>query len=324
MKRRSRELALFNLSALDVLAMATGTFVLIVVLLLPYYRKSFEANAEIADTRVAIAELQAETEELTRAATADADAARSSRARAASLESAAGEQRSMADSLESEAAAMQNQAGKDVRDAEELREILEKRIIKELDLVFVVDTTASMTPALEELSFSLSGIIRILERLVPSLRVGVVAYRDHDFGTWVTRRLEPTPTDTGANRIYDFVGNLRAARRGGPTPQEAVLAGVREALALPLRPDAKLTIIVMGDASAHNYEQSATLQLARQFAGSGPRRNISALFISTPSQRRFGRGAREFFVELARAGQGEFKDHSGQMIESVLLSVLDQ
>ncbi len=39
MRRRSRETSIFNMSALDLLAMATGTFVLIVVILLPYYRK---------------------------------------------------------------------------------------------------------------------------------------------------------------------------------------------------------------------------------------------------------------------------------------------
>ena len=52
MKRRSRELSIFNLSALDVLATATGVFVLLVVMLMPYYRKSFDANAEIEDATV--------------------------------------------------------------------------------------------------------------------------------------------------------------------------------------------------------------------------------------------------------------------------------
>ena len=47
MKRPSRELSIFSLSALDVLAMATGTFVLLMVILMPYYRMSFDANAAI-------------------------------------------------------------------------------------------------------------------------------------------------------------------------------------------------------------------------------------------------------------------------------------
>ena len=52
------------------------------------------------------------------------------------------------------------------------------------------------------------------------------------------------------------------------------------------------------------------------------RRNVSALFIRTPSSVRFGRGDRKFFKAMADAGKGNFNDHSGQMIESILLSVL--
>ena len=43
MKRRNRDLVLFNLSALDVLATAAGVFVLLAVLMMPYFRKSLDA-----------------------------------------------------------------------------------------------------------------------------------------------------------------------------------------------------------------------------------------------------------------------------------------
>ena len=56
MKRRNRDLVLFNLSALDVLATATGVFVLLAVLLMPYFRKTLEAHAEIADVRASVAD----------------------------------------------------------------------------------------------------------------------------------------------------------------------------------------------------------------------------------------------------------------------------
>ena len=190
-------------------------------------------------------------------------------------------------------------------------------------MIFVIDTTASMTPVLEELALSMGGIVRVLERLVPSLRVGFVAYRDSHFGTWVTRKLPATPTKGQAQVVYDYVNNLRAASRGGPTPDEAVFDGLREALALPHRQGAKVSMIVIGDARAHPHEEQATLTLARRFAASGPRRTVSALFVSTPSQRRFGQGDRGFFQRLAQAGDGAFKDHVGEMIENILLSVLD-
>ena len=45
MKRPNRSISIFSMSALDVLAMATGVFVLLLVMLMPYYRKTFDANA---------------------------------------------------------------------------------------------------------------------------------------------------------------------------------------------------------------------------------------------------------------------------------------
>jgi hypothetical protein len=68
-----------------------------------------------------------------------------------------------------------------------------------MDLVFVVDTTASMTPAIGQMRSSMQGIVRILERLVPSLRVGIVAYSDRDTGREPLSILPLTSTDRDSN-----------------------------------------------------------------------------------------------------------------------------
>ena len=64
MKRPNRTVSIFTLSALDVLAMSTGVFVLLVVLLMPFYRKTFDANAELARTRVSASETLARIQSL--------------------------------------------------------------------------------------------------------------------------------------------------------------------------------------------------------------------------------------------------------------------
>ena len=56
MKAPRRQLSIFTMSALDVLAMSTGVFVLLVVLLMPYYRRVHDAHAELEAVRVAEAE----------------------------------------------------------------------------------------------------------------------------------------------------------------------------------------------------------------------------------------------------------------------------
>ena len=96
MKRPNRNISILSMSALDVLAMATGVFVLLLVMLMPYYRKTSDAHAEIEAARVAAAEAHAEVQSLeTTAARYRAEAGAATKeaaeldARAAALEQAA-------------------------------------------------------------------------------------------------------------------------------------------------------------------------------------------------------------------------------------------
>ena len=324
MKRRHRNMVVFNLSAMDLLAMATGVFVLLVVMMMPYYQRSFDAHADIVDIHADTERMDSEAEALRKGADADGRAAEQALVAAAALRAHAGKQAAATTSLTAAAKAAQSLAAKNTRQAAAAQKSPgDRKIVGQFDLVFVVDTTASMKPVLRELSLSIGGIVRILERLVDSLRVGVVAYRDYDFQPgWVVRSLPPTPTATQAATVYAFIGSLRPPRRGGQTPREAVLPALRTALSMRLRPGAKQAIIVIGDAAAHRNEEVATLNLARGFARAGPRRTVSVLFVATPSFRHLGSGDDKFFAELARVGGGKFSTHGGQMIESILLSVL--
>ena len=321
MKRRSRDLSIFNMSALDVLATATGTFVLLVVMLMPYYRQTFDANAELEDVKASTELLQSETESLSTAATAVESEAATLSAEVNTLRARAAELRAEAAALSDTATADNTSEATAREEANDLSAIVQQTV-SELDIVFVVDTTASMGPALRDMSLSLSGIVRILERLVPSLRVGFVAYRDHDVPGWVTRQLTLRPTTTELDTILSFADRLRPAR-GGRTVAEAVYEGLDDATRMRFRPTAKQTIILVGDARAHSRRQQAALRLASQFAAANARRTVSALFVPTQGYLLYGQGDREFFQAVGAAGGGEFTDHAGRMTESVLLSVLE-
>jgi len=324
MKRRNRDLVIFNLSALDVLATATGVFVLLTVLMMPYFRKTLEAHAELADVRASVELLEAEVEGVRRATAEEAAAAAEISVQAEAIEAAAARRRAATDQLKQEAERARSRADQDEQLVASLEQAYDKRIIESLDLVFVIDTTASMRPVIRDLSLSMSGIVRVLQRLVPSLRVAVVAYRDYDTGAgWSVRSLPPTSTSRSMAEVQAFVDWLRRAIRSSRTPREAVYAGLREALSLPLRPGAKQSIIVIGDAAPHRNEERRTLDLARRYVRSGSERSVSALFVDTPAYRLYGTGDRDFFATLARYGGGEFNERSGGMIEGVLLSVLN-
>lgn len=308
MRRPNRTVSIFTLSALDVLAMATGVFVLLVVMLMPYYRKTHDANAAIEATRVAIVETVAEIEPLEEVAVTRAAAAAAIEAEVSALEAAA--------------AALENRpAPAPVVSAAGG----EKQVVVEaIDLVFVIDTTASMTPVLRQLAASIRSIVRILERMVPSVRIGVSAYKDRDTGLAPVVVLPLTPTDPGLERITRFVEDLDASPVGSRTIEEDVHLGLDAAMAMRFRPDARQALVLIGDAGVHRQFVNEVLFRVRRFTQGRELRTISALHVTTPSSLSHGQRGRPFFQEVALAGNGDFNDHAGSMIASILLSVLTE
>jgi hypothetical protein len=310
MKRPNRTISILSMSALDVLAMATGVFVLLLVMLMPYYRKTLDANAEIAAARVATAETLAEIQSL------EETAARQRREAGAAAEEAA--------ELEARAAALEQAARQRIepRPAASEGPDARQQVIEAIDLVFVIDTTASMTPVIGELAVSMRTIVRILERLVPSVQIGISAYKDRDTGLPPLITFPLTPTDPYLPRIVGFLESLQASPVGSRTLEEDVHLGLEGATLMRWRPDARQVVVVIGDAEAHPEYVNETLWRARNFVQDDQLRTLSTLFVTTPSSQAAGQRARPYFQALAQAGGGTFNDHAGSMIEGVLLSVL--
>lgn len=322
MKRPDRTYSFLTMSALDVVAMATGVFVLITVILLPYYLKEFDARERTERTQAAAQTLVDEAEAARQSAAEAARRAAEAETEADTLEAAIATLVARAAAERENTANLESQATEDRREAVGLATLATKRVIPELDLVFIVDASSSMARAITHMSRAMGGLVRILERLVPSLRIGFVAYRDYDVPPWVTRRFVLRPTATELEAILGFAAALGPPTSGGTSVSEALYSGLREATMMPLRPSAKQVLIVIGDAAAHPHEQLATLRLARGFAAGGAGRSVSTLFVETAAYQMYGQGDREFLMRLAEAGGGEFHERAGGMTEAVLLSVL--
>lgn len=317
------------MSALDVLAMSTGVFVLLLVLLLPYYRKTLDAEAKLDQLTAAIAATKAEAEATAARAAAtgnEADTLAQQAARLAqaakSLEAQAARDRATRPPLPKPAPA----TPKPPTPQPQPVPALGTPVANEMDLVFVIDRTASMTPVIGDLAQDLTSIVRVLQRLVPSLRIGVVAYSDRDTGQNPITVLPLTPTDQSLPRIIQFVAGLRASQISSPTPEEDVYLGLQTAISLPMRPTAIQSLVLIGDAAAHPWEAPSAVQLVRSFVARAPvngrKRSVSALFVTTPGSQMRGQIDRTFFQAIARAGNGVFTEHAGSMIESVIASVL--
>jgi hypothetical protein len=294
-----------GISALDLFASSLGVFVLVVFVLLPFYLRQptldaarAGAEAELAETQRRLA-LYRDRLTASRAAREEAEATL-----------AAAERRMAAAPVEAPApVAAPPPAAPPSRKPGAIA-------IPPLDLVIAIDTTGSMRDELVELQAGVLGIVRVLNRLSPSLAVGIVAYRDtgEDYVTRV-HPLAPMSAER-LQKTLDFVDALTA--KGGGDDPEAVDAALAASLKLDWRPGTLGRLVVIGDQPPPPGRVQAALDLAASFGAPGaPQRTLGAIYAGGETH-----PARAFFEALARAGGGDFRQHRGEMIESILLSVL--
>ncbi|MFQ5972946.1 MAG: VWA domain-containing protein [Alphaproteobacteria bacterium] len=316
--RPPRSLEVLSISALDLFASALGVFVLIAVILFPFYLKEPSIEADLEGAR---AELEASGAALTRARQLASEAAEEREAAEAALESAV---TALAAAVETERqwTDAQREARGRADEVEAHKSSIEERLanihVEDLDLVFVMDTTGSMGEEIRDVQANLLGIVRVLQRLSPSLRVGFVAFKDRGY-EYVTSTYPLQGMNTGSLKDAQAFVNRLGASGGGDYP-EAVTQALHVAVNMPWREDAKGRIVVVGDAPAHvqNWGRAFNLAAAFQLSLDSPavERRVSAVFSGTRD-----RGA-DFYERLAQAGGGDFVRHRGRMMESVLLSVL--
>ena len=320
MRRPNREVSIFSLSALDVLATSTGVFVLFVVILLPYYQLTEDAGAAIARQQADIGNKQQQAARLRQSAEDTHKAAAALRGDSSDLAAEAEALRGRSEALRHETTRILGKLSSGPVNKARPRGNTKLQFIEKLDLVFVIDTTRSMRVTLQQLSESLGDIVAILKRLVRSLQVGVIAYRDAELGGPVLTVLKLTPTSS-FGRIQSFMSRLRVASHGGKTIEEDVLLALQEADGFAWRNGSVRQIILIGDAAAHPGDQAASIALARRFH-QRPDSALSTLFIATDAFLKYGSNDRKFFARLARAGGGNFSEHSGRIVEGILLSIL--
>lgn len=309
-----RQLHLLSISALDLFASALGVFVLIAILLFPYYLKEPAQQAEVAGAR---AELDAFGEALEAARLTAREAAQARAEAAARLQRAQGALAS-AESLAADAGQSRDAAAQRADAAAAKMASVQSQpdanfAMADLDLVFVMDATGSMDDEIRDVQANLLGLIRVLSRLAPTLDVGFVAFKDR--GDEYLVHSFPLTAMRGGNlaRIQAFVEQLEAS--GGGDVPEPVAYALEQGIAMSWRSEAEGRIVVIGDAPSHRPDWAAAFGKAAAFAGGA--RRISAIFTGRNAE------GREFFQRLADAGGGDFVQHRGQMMESVLLSVID-
>ena len=124
-----------------------------------------------------------------------------------------------------------------------------------LEMVFVLDTTGSMGGLLEGAKQRIWGIVNEVMQSAshPSVRVGLVAYRDRR-DEYVTKVL---PLTTDLDQVYSTLMSYRA-EGGGDAPEDvrrALADGVRKAGWSPRKQGIAQIIFLVGDAPPHEDYQ---------------------------------------------------------------------
>ena len=195
-------------------------------------------------------------------------------------------------------------------------------ILPETDIVFVLDSTGSMRFEIEALKRELYVVVDVLERMMPTVGIGVVTFNDRlqrpPIRHHPVRRLTDDPENL--NDLQRFIRSIAIDSASGPNPDtpEAVLLALRQAVSTSFRRDIKeRVIIVITDAYAYEHEQNETFRLAREFAQTEGQR-VATVFVRTHTE------AELYLQQLADAGNGILVHDRGSILANVLLSLLQK
>lgn len=316
MKKRSREINIFSMSALDLFASAMGAFMLLALVYLVFFTMTSRSSvaqqdAPEPDPPAAVecpvlptfpepvpCPVVPDTKPLERALAACRLGQAEDRQRTAACEAANAELNEQVDQLE----------------------------FPHVDLVVALDVTGSMTGPLDGLKSEIDQLVDVMSKLAPSFAMGIVAFGDRRWRTPVYHYdlLEVKHSASNRASLKRIIGGLDNNMGLGwgfnPDEPEAVLQALGTAVSSSWRTDAdRQIVVVVTDNPAYQSERSLALEVARHFASSDSGRAVSTVFVAT------GGGAREaqiFLRNLATAGGGQFVRDGGSMTANLLLSLL--
>jgi hypothetical protein len=181
-----------------------------------------------------------------------------------------------------------------------------------LDVVFIIDSTGSMSSAIESVKHRVERCLDLLRENAPAVRVGIVTYRDVG-DEYLRRGLELTEDFP---KVIEYLRGI-TANGGGDTP-EAIEAGLEMAYSqeeMRWEPRAKKVCVLVADAPCHDDKKAICLD----FATHGREKGIGLFTISVD-------GNVPGFKELAAAGGGKNVDiqRTDDIARFVLALALDR
>lgn len=129
-----------------------------------------------------------------------------------------------------------------------------------LDIVFIFDATSSMAEFLRQVKTKIANLAMTFKALVPTARIGLVAYRDHT-DDFVTKSF---PLTHRTQQLEGFLQGMDPV--GGGDHAEAVTDGLRVAInEFNWGKNSKKIILVIGDAPPHKEDMQQARDLVEKF-----------------------------------------------------------
>ncbi|MCB0832759.1 MAG: VWA domain-containing protein [Bacteroidetes bacterium] len=128
--------------------------------------------------------------------------------------------------------------------------ILEKaRKSSPLEVVIMFDTTGSMDVYLNEVQVHVQLMVREIRKRIQDARIGIIVYKDHEQGPYVTKTLPLTDQE---DAVIGFLRSPEIEPGAGGGGAEAVECALYEANRLDWSPGTRgKAIILIGDKPAH-------------------------------------------------------------------------
>ncbi len=165
-----------------------------------------------------------------------------------------------------------------------------------LEIVFVFDSTGSMSRTILDTKNSISQMLSVLRALVPDARISLVTFRDR--GNREEYLVRAVPLGPDFWRASNFVQFVRA--EGGGDRPEDVRAGLNEAFQQKWKDGARRVVILAGDAPPHEHDWKKLLGEVRAFTHNG--RSFVHTLVTSPDTA--GADTQQYFAEIAKAGRG--------------------
>lgn len=182
---------------------------------------------------------------------------------------------------------------------------------RDVEVAFVIDTTGSMSPDIENLRSSLKETTVALQRMAKSVRIGIVQYKDNGFDqegvssfplTMIPKISAETNNSPELSMVERFVSNLEAGEGGFSGGYkydgEALLSGISEASSLNWSKNppsgTKQLIVVITDDFGHTDENSRLKASIATWRSKYEGRSISYV-VCRPSSRK---GLLAYYSEL--------------------------